>query len=166
MLDRLAGNLEAVRGLASGVSRDAARWRPEPRHWSILEIVNHLADEEVEDFRTRLDLALHAPGRPWPAIDPASWVAARAYADRDFDESVARFTTERTRSLEWLGTLESPDWSLAYEHPHVGRMTAGDLLASWVAHDHLHIRQLNRVHRAYLADVIAPGGLLDYAGDW
>ncbi|MHC4992905.1 MAG: DinB family protein, partial [Planctomycetota bacterium] len=44
--------------LVRDVSTGDARWRPPDGAWSILEIVTHLADEEVEDFRTRLRLTL------------------------------------------------------------------------------------------------------------
>ena len=46
-----------------------------------------------------------------------------------------------------------------------GKLTAGDLLASWAAHDLLHLRQLNELRYAYLIQVAAPYSVR-YAGDW
>ena len=43
-----------VRALVAPLSLGDARWRPEEGGWSVLEIVNHLADEETQDFRQRL----------------------------------------------------------------------------------------------------------------
>ena len=71
----------------------------------------------------------------------------------------------RRDSLAWLEGLGAPDWGLAYEHPKAGRITAGDLLTSWVAHDHIHIRQLNRLQREYLAAELTRHSP-DYAGSW
>ena len=61
--DRLAANADAFAALVDGVSDEQARWQPEPTQWSILEVVNHLADEEVEDFRRRMETTLLHPGQ-------------------------------------------------------------------------------------------------------
>jgi hypothetical protein len=42
-------------------------------------------------------------------------------------------------------------------------MAAGDLLASWVAHDLLHVRQIARLRYEYVRKLAAPYGV-DYAG--
>ena len=39
------------------------------------------------------------------------------------------------------------------------------LLAAWLAHDCLHIRQLNEIRYAWLATMAAPYAV-GYAGDW
>lgn len=163
--DRLRAHADVFRALLLGVGPEQARWKPEPEQWSILEVVNHLADEEVEDFRTRLRATLDGGGSPWPPIDPQGWVRERAYDERDLEESLERFLSRRAESLEWLESLVSPDWSSAYEHPTAGTITAGDLLTSWVAHDHIHIRQLNRLHRQFLLARLSEHSP-DYAGRW
>jgi DinB superfamily len=162
---QLATTAACIRALAGGVDAEQARWKPAPEKWSILEVVNHLADEEVEDFRTRLDLVLHRPGEPWPPIDPQGWVAARGYAGRELGESLDRFARERERSLAWLQTLADVDWERAYVHPAAGPITAGSLLASWVAHDLLHIRQVTKLRYDWLAARAHPHSPA-YAGPW
>src|SRR5690606_33478745 len=125
-----------------GVAPEQARWKPEPEAWSILEVVNHLADEEVEDFRTRIDFTLHRPGDAWPGIDPQGWPAARGYLTRELMPSLDRFLEERRHSVAWLRGLEGRDWALGYDHPRGGTIRAGDLLAAWLDHDLVHIRQI------------------------
>jgi hypothetical protein len=165
IIGRLRANAEVLAALVADVSEQQARWKPEPEQWSILEVVNHLADEEVEDFRTRLDFTLHRPGEDWPPIDPQGWVGSRDYASRDLHESLERFLAARRDSLAWLEGLESPDWTLSYDHPSAGPITAGDLATSWVAHDHIHVRQLNRLHRDYLVHELSRHSPR-YAGRW
>jgi hypothetical protein len=162
-IDRLNQNAVAIQALVT-VDETQARWRPGPDEWSILEVLSHLVDEEREDFRLRLDYTLHRPGEAWPATDPPGWVISRSYNERDPDQTLAEFLVERGASLAWLRKLDEPDWSQAYDHPSGRRITAGDLLASWVAHDGLHLRQLVELQRAYLA--VALPGDLGYAGDW
>ncbi len=158
-ITELAGQLEAtikvIKELAR-VSVEQARWKPEPDRWSILEVINHLYDEEREDFRRRINLTLHHPGEPWPPIDPPGWPESRNYNEQDLDASIGKLAQERAESIEWLMKLDSPDWELTYEHPKIGPVRAGDLMASWVTHDFLHIRQLVRLRKAYADRLIVP----------
>ena len=160
----LAQGAETIQGLVVGVSAAEARVRPSPEAWSILEVVAHLLDEEREDFRPRLDLVLHRPAEAWARIDPAAWVTEREYNARDLARMLQAFLAERERSLAWLGSLSAPDWSREYRAPF-GPITAGDLLASWAAHDLLHTRQLLELRRARLLAHTAPFRT-QYAGDW
>lgn len=123
------------------------RWRPADGGWSILEIVNHLADEETDDFRARLRSTLDDPSRDWPPIDPEGDVVARRYQDRDPAESLRRFRAARAESLVWLRGLSAPKSDNARVHPKAGTMYAGELLASWAAHDARHVEQIaKRLH--------------------
>ena len=164
-LARMRRQADAIRSLTEGVDDDQARWKPSLGDWSILEVVNHLADEEREDFRTRLELTLLRPEADWPPIDPVGWVASRAYNTRDLTISIYDFLHERARSIDMLVRLESPDWSRERRHPVFGTMTAGTLLHSWLAHDLLHLRQLVELQYAYHARAAAPYSV-GYAGDW
>jgi len=44
-------------------------------------------------------------------------------------------------------------------------MKAGDMFASWVAHDNLHIRQLVELRRMRIENITKPYEI-EYAGDW
>lgn len=164
-IQQLTSNGESIARLCAAVSNEQARVKPDPAAWSILEVVNHLYDEEREDFRQRVDLTLHQPNSDWPPIDPEGWVTSRAYQQRDLRESIANFTAERKRSIEWLHGLQSPDWTIARAHPSGFVLRAGDLLSAWVAHDLLHLRQLLELHY-HLATLEARPYGVEYAGDW
>ena len=163
LIDRLAAGIPVLRHLIESVSPEQARWKPTPETWSILEIAAHLVDEEIDDFRTRVGLTLAKPAADWPPIDPQGWVADRRYAERDLQETLNTLVFERAVSVSWLRSLTEPSWSNVHAHP-LGPLSAGDLLASWVAHDLLHVRQLARRHWEYAAMKSEPytGG---YAGD-
>lgn len=163
--NRLRANGAVIAALVENLPDREARWKPSPEEWSILEVVNHLCDEEREDFRTRIDYTLHRPAEKWPPIDPPGWVISRGYNTRDVAESVANFQRERAASLAWLAALADPDWDAGRDHPAIGRLRAGDLLASWVAHDYLHIRQLNALHFAFHQADALPYDVR-YAGEW
>lgn len=162
---RFTSNAHAIESLIRSASPEQITWRPAPEKWSILEVAVHLCDEEVFDFRARVDMTLHRPGEAWPQIDPQGWVTERKYNDQNPAEVLSRFLDERERSIALLAGLKSPDWSLSYDHPEIGKLTAGDLLASWLDHDYLHIRQLSALHHAWLVRELAPHSA-DYAGGW
>jgi hypothetical protein len=153
-----------IRSLLVGITTDEARRKPNADAWSILETLCHLYDEEREDFRQRLDLLLHHPGTQWPSIDPEGWVRERRYNERDLGDMKEKFFAERNRSLDWLKGLESENWDAGYKAP-VGKITAADIFASWVAHDNLAIRQLVELRRARL-EIISKPHNITYAGEW
>jgi len=140
-------------------------WKPSPDRWSAVEVLCHLADEEREDFRLRLDLLLHRPEEPWPPIDPEGWVTERRYAARDPQEALDDFIGERERSITWLRGLESLDLDISRPHPIAGTLRAGDLLLSWVNHDLLHLRQLIALQYAWNDETGRPYSS-EYAGRW
>ena len=72
--------------------------------------------------------------------------------------------SERLDSLSWLRSLNGQDWNASYVGPG-GKLSAGDLLGSWAAHDLLHLRQLNELRYAYLTQAASPYSV-HYAGEW
>lgn len=164
VIQQLANHARMIQGLVGGVAAEQACWKPSPDTWSVLEVIHHLYDEERDDFRRRLDHVLSHPGQPWPGIDPRAWVVERRYNEQDFEQTVAGFLRERDQSLRWLEGLVSPNWQISYEAPW-GSIIAGDLLASWVAHDLLHMRQLVELHWAYTTHQLEPDRV-EYAGQW
>jgi hypothetical protein len=91
-------------------------------------------------------------------------VASRDYNGQALDASLQNFLQERAASLDWLRGLQNPDWEATYE-TRFGPMRAGDMLAAWVAHDLLHLRQLVELHWAYTVAQLAPYDTR-YAGEW
>lgn len=164
-LHELSVNATAIEHLVAGMDAAQARWKPTPGDWSALEVINHLADEEREDFRARIQHVLSGSDEPAPPINPEGWVVERAYNQRDLGESVADYLQERQRSLEWLRGLTDVSWDMPVrDSPRLG-FRIGDLLVSWVAHDILHQRQLIELKWAYGLTTYTPYDA-DYAGDW
>ena len=158
-----AGNY--IPNLLRNVSDEDARWKPPSQNWAIVEIVCHLIDEEREDFRKRIEMTLDNSSQEWPSINPELWAVDRRYLDRDFQESVREFQTERAESIQILKSLDEPNWYESYEHPHLGPIRAGDLLVSWVAHDQLHVSQLAK-RRYEMINRDSGDFSFRYAGDW
>lgn len=153
-----------IQSLVSGISQTDAQIRPTPESWSILEVVCHLADEERNDFRPRLDIMLNRPSENFAPNDSQEWITSRKYNERDLGESLKDFLAERKNSLDWLKGLADSNWETVYTTPY-RTMTAGDMFASWVAHDILHMRQLVELRYARIVRLTAPYDI-EYAGGW
>jgi len=160
----LSNSTEMIRSLLPGISQNEAQYQPRKGAWSILEVVCHLYDEEREDFREHLDFILNRQDEEWHAIDPQGWVKTREYNQQNFKIMQRKFFKEREKSLVWLESIKNADWKMVYRS-QFGSMKAGDMFASWVAHDNLHIRQLVELRRAYIERITQPHKT-QYAGDW
>lgn len=163
-INQLRQQGKAILTLGSSVDETQARWKPEPESWSILEVLNHLLDEEKFDFRLHLKHILNTPTAPWPEIDPQKWVLERAYNQRQLDQTLSSFKSEREKSIEWLNTLGDSNWEAAVSFEW-GTLTAGDMLASWLTHDLLHLRQLVDLRYQLTALESQPFDAA-YAGQW
>jgi hypothetical protein len=164
LIGRLERFADVLPVLTACFSDADARWKPAPEHWSVLEVCRHLLDEEREDFRPRLESTLRDPAAAWAKLDLKEIAQRRKYNEADLKETVEAWVAERRASVAWLRSLLSPDWTVAYQHPS-GAVAAGDLLASWAAHDALHLRQISkRLHELAGRD----GGEFKtgYAGAW
>ena len=164
LTNQMANQAGTIHSLTLGISTEQARWKPDQQTWSILEVINHLYDEECADFRVRLDIILHHPAQPWPPINPTGWVTERLYNRRDLAESVDDFLKERRKSLIWLPGLDAPDWQASVT-ASFGKFCAGDILAAWAAHDLLHLRQLVELLWANM-QLAAQPYQVNYAGEW
>ena len=164
LYQELVYSTETIGGLLAGVTQAEAQYKPGKSAWSILEVACHLYDEEREDFREHLDFILHRQHEEWHPIAPTAWVKQRKYNQQNFKSMQRKFFAERKKSLAWLKKIRNSDWNIVYKSKW-GSMRAGDMLASWVAHDNLHIRQLVELRRARIERMVRPHRI-QYAGDW
>lgn len=160
----LINNKTTIESLFSNVSEEQQIWKPKSDKWCMLEIICHLVDEEIEDFRTRARVQLETPGKHPHAIDPVGWVKSRNYMEQDYSQKLSQFLEEREASIAWLQNLDSPNWDNYYTHPKFGDLSAGFFLTNWLAHDYLHIRQVTKLKYDYLSTL--SNSKYRYAGIW
>lgn len=150
IIENLLKNSAVLKSQLQGKSKEEYTFKPIPDKWCMLEVLCHLVDEEKEDFRTRVEYVLRDPNEQLPMFDPTKWPESRNYLAQDYDSKVTEFLAERTKSIDWLEALNNPQWNNAFQHPKRGPMSAEFFLANWLAHDYIHIRQLNRLAFEYL----------------
>jgi len=165
IIRQLTGNGETLRALVQTISEEQAQWKPDPETWCMKEVIEHVYNEERIDFRKHLKEMLNDPPQPWGEFRHEEYVSVEGCR-----QALEGFLKEREASIAWLKALGSPDWdikSTAAFGPLSEKITlcAGDVLVSWVAHDFLHIRQMNALLYAWNAKQAAPYSV-DYAGGW
>ena len=164
ILKNLHHNSNVFQSLFENISEEQYLWKPSADSWCLLEVLCHLLDEERLDFRFRAEFILKNPGEIPPPFDPLVWVTEHEYLKKDYHLVLEEFLDERERSVSWLKSLDNPDWDLNFRHPKLGRMTAGLYLKNWLAHDYLHIRQINRLKYEFYSRLSDTD--LSYAGKW
>ena len=162
--EQLSQNKTVFNNILKDCDKDMYLWRQSSEKWCLLEIVCHLYDEECDDFRFRTQWVLENPNKLPPTFNPLNWVTERKYMEQNYNEMVDKFIAERQNSIDWLKTLEHPEWNNAYEHPKMGTLTAEYYFNNWLAHDYLHLRQILKLKFDYLKHRF--GNNLNYAGIW
>lgn len=131
----------ALLGVFQGASLELMRDREADTKWSPLEILAHLRDEEVLDFRARAKCAIDG-GELELNVDPETWVTEKRYNEMDPGAVYLDWAAERAASVRWLETLTPSDLEASVEYPDFGTIRAGDFIAAWRMHDLLHLKQL------------------------
>lgn len=164
ILNQLENNKQVFENLLRYLPENKYLWRPKPEKWCLLEIVCHLLDEEIYDFRARVKHALKTPEKALATTDPEGWVKERNYVSKNYQETLKSFLKERDTSVQWLREQNDVDWSNTLSHPELGALSAELFLRNWLAHDYLHIRQILRYKFEFLKSSSEID--LNYAGAW
>lgn len=146
-----------LRALLAGLPEEWTRADEGPDTWSPFDVVGHLIDGEERDWMARARIILaQEPGRRFEPFDRFRHL--RVNRGRTLGELLDRFEHLRARNLEELGGLRlNPDHlALKGEHPELGSVTLGQLLATWVTHDLGHLAQIARVMAKQYREAVGP----------
>ena len=154
-LETLRATPAKLKAAVKGVPKSVLLWAPAPGKWSILEIVCHLRDEEVEDFGARVRVVVEG-GTSFVRIDPQRWAKDRGYIEDDPRKALTALKQSRRDSLAFLSLLDPARLTRVVDQPQLGKMSGLDLIAAWVTHDRLHLAQLASTLAKIGADRWAP----------
>jgi hypothetical protein len=128
-----------------------------PGTWSPYDVIGHLIHGERTDWVPRVEhLLTHGDAVPFPPFDREGMFAASR--GRTLPDLLDEFAVARRASLVRLAALglTEEDLSRPGRHPEFGRVTLGQHLATWVAHDLGHIAQVVRVMANQYARAVGP----------
>ena len=132
----------ALRGMLSNLPASAWTESPHPEEWSLVEIISHLRDVEIEVNLPRIQTFLHEENPFITADDTDMWVAERAYAKEDGETALRGYVNARLETLKVLKKLNDDDWQRAGRHAIFGPITVQEQLGFMVEHDRVHLRQI------------------------
>jgi DinB superfamily len=112
-------------------------------NWAPFDIVGHLIHGELTDWIPRARIILEqGENRTFVPFDRfAQFELSKGKA---LNHLLAEFEMKRHENLETLRSWNLSDEQLVLTgvHPELGEVTLSELIASWVAHDLTHIRQI------------------------
>jgi len=131
---------QRVRGLDDAILR-----RPEaPGKWSVVEVIQHLADAElVTSYRIRTVLTQDTP--PLAGYDQDDWARVLRYREVPLDDALGQLGGLRTANLRLLRSLEPAQWKRAGLHSERGMESVEHIVRMMGGHDLTHRRQVERI---------------------
>lgn len=125
--------------------------------WSPYDVVGHLIHGERTDWMPRVRTILeHGDTKTFETFDRlAQFVASKGRTLGSLLDEFAALRNDNLRELEALHLTEA-DLARRGQHPALGVVTLGQLLATWVAHDLDHVVQIARVLAKQYSDEVGP----------
>ncbi len=155
--DVLSRTPAVLSALLTGMAPDVLAHRATPDGFSPVDVLGHLIHGEKSDWVSRIKLIVtRGDGVPFVPFDRRGF--EKTIRGRSAEELLVEFTSLRQVNVEYLTGLHLSDELLALVglHPELGRVTLGQLLATWAAHDLNHIDQVARVISSRYGGAVGP----------
>ena len=138
--DEVAASLE-------GFPAEKLTAHPIPGKWSACEIVQHLADSEMNSaIRLRRLLTEERP--VIHAYDQDEYAVRLKYNEREMAPALELFRGARATTSQLLSNMADEDWQREGWHPEIGLYTAAHWLKIYAVHAHNHAAQIRRLKEA------------------
>jgi hypothetical protein len=145
--DVLRNTPDELRRTVAGAPRGALSTAEAPGKWSMLQVVQHLADSEiVGGFRFRMTLAEDRP--KLQGYDQDVWAQRLRYSEADVEAALDLFETLRRANLRMLERTSPEERERVGLHTERGEESVGHMIRLYAGHDLVHLRQIARVRRA------------------
>jgi hypothetical protein len=140
----------AIERATAGLDERTLRARQAPGTWSILEVVQHLADSEiVYGYRVRAILTEEEPALA--GYDQDAWTRVLRYNEGSLAGAMAQLRALRAANLRLLRSLDAAALARAGHHAERGRESVELVTKLLAGHDLVHLAQIERVKRAVTA---------------
>jgi hypothetical protein len=98
------------------IPREMWKFKPEPKEWSVHEVLIHLGDSETNAALRARKLAVE-PGGALMGYDQDKWAVELNYHDQDPDDALQLTKFARLTTYNWLKTLPDEVFSHTVKHP-------------------------------------------------
>jgi FMN phosphatase YigB (HAD superfamily) len=122
--------------------------RPKPGEWSLIEIISHLADVDIEVNIPRLILIEKESN---PFIEAAltdQWAEERHYIYNNPSEEINKFIENRKKLVDILENFELDQWNKTINHAIFGPTSTIELIKFITQHDRIHLTQIVETYKS------------------
>lgn len=130
--------------LISGVPDEVLHRRPAPDKWSIVEIIAHLAEDELSSSWRYRQMIEH-DGLPLLGFDQELWARLGDYPSWTARDALEMYRLLRLANVALLSRLTAAEWERSGVHSERGALTVRSLAAHMAGHDRNHIEQIKRI---------------------
>lgn len=124
--------------------------------WSPYDVIGHLIHGERTDWIPRARHILAGETRPFDPFDrTAQFTLSQGMRLSELLATFAGLRRDNVAALVGMN-LTSADLSRTGQHPELGEVTLGQLLATWVVHDLDHVGQIARTMAKVYLDAVGP----------
>lgn len=124
--------------------------------WSPYDVIGHLVHGERTDWIPRAQQILAGDQRPFAPFDrTAQFTESQGQSLADLLATFAELRRANLATLQGMN-LTTADLDRTGQHPAFGRVTLGELLATWAVHDLDHVGQIARTMAKRYRDAVGP----------
>jgi uncharacterized damage-inducible protein DinB len=132
----------------AGIDEVSLRRPEKPGKWSIMQVVQHLADTELV-YRYRMRMILAHPTPEIQGYDQDLWATELKYNEMDLNEAMEIIRVLRSANLKMLRKLSEAEMERYGNHSERGPESVRKILRMIAGHDILHLNQIRRIKKAH-----------------
>lgn len=140
--------LAALQAEIAGIDDTTLRRPEKPGKWSIMQVIQHLADSELV-YRYRLRKILAQPTPDIQGYDQDLWANHLKYNEMDLHEALEIIRVLRAANLKMLRGLSETQMERYGLHNERGPESVRRVLQMVAGHDILHLNQIRRIKKAH-----------------
>jgi len=133
-----------VARLIAGIPEEKLLRGPAPKKWSVVEIIAHLAEDELSSSWRYRQMIEH-DGAELLGFDQDEWARLGDYRSWSAHDALEMFRLLREANLRMLDMLSPDEWERTGKHAERGRLTVRVLASHMAAHDINHMQQIDRL---------------------
>ena len=141
-IDLYGRGFDLLTATLAEVPEEAWKFKPEPKEWSVHEVIIHLADSESNAALRARKLAVE-PGGTLMGYDQDVWADNLNYHDQNIEHALQLVKYARLTTYNWLKTLPDDVFTHTVIHPEYDEPYTFEMwVDTYSAHIPGHIEQI------------------------
>ena len=141
LIDAIGGTPARLREAVAGLD-DAALDRPyRSGGWTVRQVVHHVPDSHLNAY-CRFRMALTEDEPTIKTYDEARWAELSEARSGPIEPSLVLLEALHVRWVATLRAIGAEEWSRAYRHPEMGRVSLDTALALYAWHGRHHVAHI------------------------